>query len=130
VWKSRPQVLDNPVEEYKRRREKAKAYQKSRYVPRPPRPKKAPFVMRDYIARYRAIHAGVKIAEMVSISGLYREQNNLCGICHEFMTEKEYTIDHKTPISRGGNHIKDNLHVVHSPCNHRKGTKTMRELND
>lgn len=37
------------------------------------------------------------------------------------------TIEHPTPLHRGGRHNLDNIDFAHRSCNARKGTKTLDE---
>ena len=40
------------------------------------------------------------------------------------------TIEHLTPISRGGRHDIDNIDFAHRACNTKKGAKTLNEYRD
>ena len=48
----------------------------------------------------------------------------LCGVSFK---KAKPTIDHKTPLSRGGSNWPRNLQWLCQPCNDSKGSKTMRE---
>lgn len=51
-----------------------------------------------------------------------------CGVqCTTAKTRQRLTIDHKTPVLRGGTHDAGNLVVACLLCNSRKGTKTEEE---
>lgn len=40
------------------------------------------------------------------------------------------TLEHLTPISRGGTHNLDNIDFAHRTCNNKKGAKTLDEYRD
>lgn len=52
----------------------------------------------------------------------------ICGICNRPIEDK-FHIDHKTPLSRGGLHVVDNLQLSHPICNWSKNNKLQSELN-
>lgn len=47
--------------------------------------------------------------------------------CTNCGSHKNLCIDHKTPISRGGDNSQDNLQTLCRKCNCSKGNKTMQE---
>lgn len=52
-----------------------------------------------------------------------------CFYCEELVTFKGSTIDHKTPISRGGKYRElSNLAITCWSCNHYKGNRTEGEF--
>ena len=53
------------------------------------------------------------------------EHNYSCYYCGE---NKKLEIEHKTPISRGGKHERDNIVPSCKICNRRKGTMTEKEF--
>lgn len=55
-------------------------------------------------------------------------QNYLCAgpTCGKDIS-KDYTVDHKTPLVRGGSNWPRNLQLLCSPCNSSKWTKTQSE---
>jgi 5-methylcytosine-specific restriction endonuclease McrA len=53
---------------------------------------------------------------------IYRSQNGLCGICHEPLGA-EFEIDHKYPVTKGGQTEYQNLQATHRRCNRRKGSR-------
>lgn len=52
---------------------------------------------------------------------LLMRQSGLCAICNIRM--KDYHIDHKTPVSKGGHNYPSNLQLLCPPCNLNKGAK-------
>lgn len=55
------------------------------------------------------------------------EQGDSCAYCAADLLDAGH-LDHKTPLSRGGNNLRPNLHYTCEPCNKRKGTKTHEEF--
>ncbi len=55
-------------------------------------------------------------------------QNWACYYCRADLHDIPIHIDHKTPVSRGGNHRIENLCVACSTCNLQKGTQTDYEF--
>lgn len=53
-------------------------------------------------------------------------QGNKCYYCG--VSLKEYQIEHKIPISRGGENGRENICMSCSSCNRKKHTKTEREF--
>ncbi len=60
--------------------------------------------------------------------------SNECYYCHKPLGRREKTIDHKIPLSRGGEHTYSNLVVACKQCNNDKSDMTENEyyeyLND
>jgi 5-methylcytosine-specific restriction endonuclease McrA len=50
-----------------------------------------------------------------------------CVICDKPIKFGEDTLEHNVPLSRCGNHCKDNLGVAHKVCNDLKHTQTIEE---
>lgn len=51
-------------------------------------------------------------------------ENMNCGICGSPIDGK-YHIDHIIPVSKGGEHVIENLQLTHPICNLRKGAKIL-----
>lgn len=56
----------------------------------------------------------------------YRDKNT-CQYCYESFKEKELTLDHVLPKSRGGKTSWDNIVTCCYPCNNKKADKTPHE---
>ena len=54
------------------------------------------------------------------------DQDARCAYCGELLDR--YHIDHKTPLARGGDNSKENLHLTCPRCNLIKGTMTHEEF--
>lgn len=65
----------------------------------------------------------------VKVSGklLQKLYNNKCHYC-EISLNTNFHIDHKTPLSRGGDNSIDNLVFCCEDCNHLKHTRTEKEF--
>lgn len=51
-------------------------------------------------------------------------QSNICALCNEpIVNMKDATIDHKVPVSQGGQDNLQNLQLAHDRCNQKKGNK-------
>lgn len=56
---------------------------------------------------------------------LVEKAGGCCAYCNQ---PAKLTQEHKTPLSRGGRHTKDNIVPACFSCNRRKGTKTLEEF--
>lgn len=56
------------------------------------------------------------------VADLFDEQEGRCPYCNVFL--RNWHVDHKTPLSRGGANDKSNLQLTCPTCNTRKHTKT------
>lgn len=61
---------------------------------------------------------------------IYTDQKGMCVHCGVEITETNIHIDHKTPLSRGGQHIPENLSIVCEDCNRLKHTKNVTEFDE
>lgn len=61
---------------------------------------------------------------------LYAKYDGRCAICGKPVKFKEMTVDHKTPLSRGGTNDMSNLQVACNTCNRLKNALDMAELLD
>ena len=55
-------------------------------------------------------------------------QSGLCYHCGKFFPEKSLTMDHLTPLARGGRTGKNNVVVSCKNCNSKKSFKSLIEL--
>jgi 5-methylcytosine-specific restriction endonuclease McrA len=62
------------------------------------------------------------------IDKLLEQHNYKCFYCKIELTGINLHLDHKNPLSRGGEHNIDNLVPACKTCNLRKGTKTVEEF--
>lgn len=59
---------------------------------------------------------------------LLHYQKETCAITGEKLTPKTASVDHIIPLSAGGEHLMQNLQIVHSDVNRMKGTLGMDEF--
>lgn len=69
---------------------------------------------RDRLNKYKL--RGAKIVNEF----LTKSIGGICGLCGEPVEFNKSEVDHIIPISLGGNHIEENVHIVHISCNRRK----------
>ena len=78
---------------------------------------------REHRRQWRARKNGATIGP-VDRDAIY-ERDERCIYCG---SDKNLTLDHLTPLARGGAHAQDNLAVACRSCNDSKGAKTHREF--
>lgn len=66
-------------------------------------------------------------AESVDIQQLFVENGGHCEYCKKTLLFSEINVDHYVPISRGGEHKKENLKISCASCNKSKGAKMPHE---
>lgn len=79
--------------------------------------------------RRRALLANTD-SEFYTMDEIFKRDNGICHLCNNIV-DKAYpprhkmsaSIDHVTPISRGGTDTKDNIKLAHYGCNSRKGNR-------
>lgn len=84
------------------------------------------------LASYQKRRAKQGIAIPASVIASIREAHH--GACHYCKNPLDNNgrghMDHKTPLSRGGLHVAENVCFACSSCNLRKGSKTDAEFNN
>ncbi len=88
--------------------------------------KRNPDKEKEYSSRYHARRRGADVGIFNNMDWILIqiEQNGFCYYCEE---RKILTKDHKTPVSRGGLHDRDNIVGACISCNASKGAKTVEE---
>lgn len=51
---------------------------------------------------------------------------NICDFCGKPVTAEQSSVEHITPLSRGGKNIKTNMRIVHIWCHRKKPTLWQR----
>lgn len=51
-----------------------------------------------------------------------------CFVCGNHVKPQHATLEHKTPLSKGGTDDMDNLAISHNACNHRRGDMDIDEF--
>jgi 5-methylcytosine-specific restriction endonuclease McrA len=81
-----------------------------------------PDKVRDKEATRRARKADAFI-EAIDRQVVFARDQGTCGICQTAVAPEGWHLDHKQPLSKGGQHSYDNVQVSHPVCNLRKGNK-------
>ena len=71
--------------------------------------------------------AGVKRSREIK-NILYGVQDGYCNGCNNHFRVRNFTIDHRVPVSQGGQDIDTNLQLLCGSCNSTKGDRTMEYL--
>ena len=86
-----------------------------------------PDKMRDY-AHIRRARIHYNQFEQIDDNEIFNRDGWICQLCHKKVNKRlkyphplSATIDHIIPVSRNGNHTKDNVHLAHLICNQRVG---------
>jgi hypothetical protein len=89
------------------------------------------FLIRPRSKRRRKRYRGLRPRQSRTVKNqLYARQSGICHYCHNHIPFNLWSIDHKTPLSRGGDNLPDNLIGACRECNHRKGNRTEIEYLD
>jgi 5-methylcytosine-specific restriction endonuclease McrA len=96
---------------------------------------------RKEIARRERLRTNGKIDWDISLDVLYEKENGVCHLCGDRCNKDDYTIneeghfvvgplypsiDHVTPVSKGGTHTWGNVRLAHHYCNTIKGEKELK----
>lgn len=63
-----------------------------------------------------------------TLKQVYQESAGICALCGKPMTVWNRTIDHITPVSKGGKNNKENIRYVHKACNQMKGNLMDKDM--
>lgn len=81
------------------------------------------------LPRVAILHKYVKRPHgpVLSKKNIFLRDQNKCGYCHKLLSNKDLTVDHIIPSSRGGKNTWDNLITACVSCNRKKGDRTPEE---
>ncbi len=84
---------------------------------------------RAYCSNRRALTKGLtkKVIQRVYEDNIKKYGTLTCVLCFKPIEFGEDSLEHLTPISRGGNNDYDNLGIAHLSCNKKKQAKTLKE---
>ncbi len=87
------------------------------------------------ISSFQRRHQKIKkpynfITSRPEMAKLIEENLTTCHYCSEKLTEKNLSIDHKLPVSRGGDTNLENIAFCCKKCNSEKGSMTEKEFNE
>lgn len=97
---------------------------------KPKKPKRGTVPQSELVPRKSRV-SGLKLVERIPVRfRLYEAQEGRCHYCNTFIMcgSREWTIDHKLPISRGGTNEDANLVGACEDCNTGKGALTEEEF--
>jgi HNH endonuclease len=57
------------------------------------------------------------------INYLMDRDDGICKLCRRPVSYEDASPDHKVPLSKGGEHVIENLQLSHLVCNLRKGNR-------
>lgn len=66
----------------------------------------------------------VSIEEMMN----WMQKSHTCEYCFQEIAIKDYSVDHRLPLARGGKNDYSNLHLICKSCNSMKGQLTEEEF--
>lgn len=75
----------------------------------------------------------IREKDKVTAKNLYQlllRQDKRCAISGVELTTDNVSIDHIVPLSKGGGHVMQNVHLVHRVINRMKGTMGHEEMLD
>lgn len=81
----------------------------------------------NYIARKKGAQGNYKKEDFLS---LFNEGDQDCYLCGCSISQFDFHIEHKTPLSRGGSNEIDNIGISCMTCNVRKGNRTEEEFRE
>lgn len=82
----------------------------------------------DKKAKRRARDLGATEVENISRDEIMQRDNQTCHLCLRWVSVHDASLDHVVPLSKGGQHTKDNVRLAHRVCNSRKGDRLLSEL--
>lgn len=84
--------------------------------------KKNKFKLRQIRTAYKLRRKEWEVGEVDYDEILFRD-GFICHICGEDVESEDISFDHVIPLSKGGKHSMDNIHVAHLRCNVKKNAK-------
>lgn len=83
---------------------------------------------REQKRRRKALCRGASTVEVFTKQQVWDEEFGICGICGTTADMNDWHLDHIIPLSRGGQHTRNNVQVSHPKCNLSKGNKLPSEF--
>lgn len=103
---------------WQKNRKRLLKYQKARKL-------KNPQQFAEYEARRRAKIKGATVIEKISRHEIYTAHGGCCHICKLPVPFRKMHLDHVIPLSKGGQHTRENLKPAHPFCNMSKKDKLL-----
>lgn len=74
-------------------------------------------------ARRKALKLQTRVEPKINYKKILRSANGLCGICRQPFDLFGIHFDHIVPLSKGGQHVTENIQATHARCNLSKGAR-------
>lgn len=78
--------------------------------------------------KFNAGELDITVIQLVYEDNIKKYGTLTCYLCENPIEFRKDCLEHKTPLSRGGTNLYDNLGVAHRACNSRKYTRTVSEF--
>jgi 5-methylcytosine-specific restriction endonuclease McrA len=78
--------------------------------------------------RRNRVTAAKKGHRDVTLDTIWARDNGRCCICGVHVARELATLEHKIPVSKGGQHVPSNLGAAHRNCNSKKRDKTPKQI--
>lgn len=85
-------------------------------------------VINAHSAKRRARKMGAPVVEKIYRKKVYARDGGVCYLCLRPVAFKDMNLEHVIPLCRGGEHSYANVKTAHGPCNSKKGSRTLEEL--
>ncbi len=88
--------------------------------------------VKRYGQKYKALRKEAGLLTVAKIQMVYEDNIKkygtlTCYLCEKPISFGKDSLEHKTPLSRGGTNAYENLAIAHLSCNHKKKNKTLEE---
>ncbi len=128
MWRQNPEYREYQREYSKKWRERNKA--KSAKVRREWRDANKYTIKANKAQRRYGNDISVEVVQRVYEDNIKKHGTLTCILCNKVIEFGKDSLDHLTPLTRGGTNDYSNLAIVHLKCNHRKYNKTLNEWKD
>lgn len=71
----------------------------------------------------RARRLGIRVDSSFDLADVFKKAFGMCHICDKWVPPGKASPDHILPLSKGGEHIFENVGLTHLVCNLRKGNR-------
>jgi 5-methylcytosine-specific restriction endonuclease McrA len=78
---------------------------------------------RNAKVKRRRLLAEAEFDSTITLEAVIERDKYTCQLCNEPCSREDASIDHRKPLSKGGNHTWDNIQLAHKRCNSSKKDK-------